>query len=227
MPTQKLFKRRVRERMSKTGESYTTARSHLARTRDRLASSRTDLVGALELASDEKVSEATGRGWKAWLFVLDRWGARQRKRGETVDFLMAEHAVRPWYAQAIATGYERVRGLRLKHQQADGFTIYASKTVSVPLDVLFAAFVDERRRDQWLADGSMSVRTSQPGKVAHFDWDDGATRVNVTFEEKGPAKSTAFVTHERLADPDAAEAAKAAWRQRLAALKAYLESTDV
>jgi hypothetical protein len=46
----------------------------------------------------------------------------------------------------------------------------------------------------------------------------------VTFEEKGPAKTTVTVSHERLADPDDAEAAKLAWRSRLTSLKAYLES---
>jgi hypothetical protein len=224
MTTQKLFKRRVRERMSKTGESYTAARRHVALTRDRLASAGSGLASATELASDQKISEATGRSWKAWLSLLDRWGARLRKRGDTVDFLMAEHAVAGWWAQTIATGYERARGMRLKHQQPDGFTISASKTVGVSIGVLFDAFANEPTRGQWLIDGSMSLRTSQLDRVARFDWGDRQTRVSVTFEAKGPSKSTVAVTHERLADPDAAEAAKAAWKERLAGLKSLLES---
>lgn len=227
MTTQRLFKRRVRERMSKTGESYTTARRYVAPKRDSVEAARTRLERATELASEEKVTAATGQGWAAWLAILDRWGARDRRHGETVDFLMAEHAVPSWYAQAITNGYERVRGMRLKHQQADGFTVYASKTVAVPIGQLFDAFVDERMRTPWLTDGSMSLRTSQPGKVARFDWGDGRTRVSVTFEAKGPAKSTAYVAHERLADPEAAEAAKALWRRRVVALRAFLEATDV
>ncbi|HEX2221452.1 MAG TPA: hypothetical protein VHK06_02910 [Candidatus Limnocylindria bacterium] len=35
------------------------------------------------------------------------------------------------------------------------------------------------------------------------------------------------VAHERLADPGAAETAKASWKERLTALKSLLESTDV
>jgi hypothetical protein len=226
MTTQKLFKRRVRERMSKTGERYAAARGHVAVQRDLLEAALTGLARATELASDEKVIEATGRSWEAWLSLLDRWGARSRKHGETVSFLVAEHGVSGWYAQAITNGYERARGIRLKHQQGDGFTIYASKTVGVPIDVLFDAFVDERMRGQWLTEGSMSPRTSQRGRVARFDWVDGPTRVTVTFDAKGPAKSTAAVAHERLPDPDEAERAKAAWRERLARLKSFLESTD-
>jgi Domain of unknown function (DUF4287) len=229
MTTQKLFKRRVRERMSKTGESYTAARRHVAPRRDRVEAARstTDLASARELASDERITEATGRSWEAWLSILDRSGARDRKHREVVDFLIAEHAVPGWWAQAITTGYERVRGMRLKHQQPDGFTIYASRTVGVPLDVLFDAFVDERTRNRWLTDGSMSLRTAQPGKIARFEWGEGPSRVFVTFEEKGPSKATAHVTHERLPDPDAADSAKADWKKRVASLKAFLESTDV
>jgi hypothetical protein len=227
MTTQKLLKRRVRERMSKTGESYTAARRHVVLGRERLETARTRLESAKELASDEKLAEATGQDWQAWLSILDRWGARDRKHRETVDFLIAERAVPGWWAQAIATGYERARGMRLKHQQPDGFTVYASKTVGVPIEGLFDAFVDERTRDRWLTDGSMALRTSQPAKVARFDWGDGASRILVTFEAKGPSKSTAYVSHERLPDADAGEAAKADWKVRLSALKSFLESTDV
>ena len=227
MTTQKLFKRRVRERMSKTGESYTAARLHVVPARDRIETERTNLASARELASDEKLTEATGRDWDAWLSILDRWGARDRKHREIAAYLVAEHSVPSWWVQAVTTGYERARGMRLKHQQPDGFTVYASKTVAVPMSVLFEAFVGDRTRERWLTDGTMRLRTTQPGKVARFDWGDGATRVLVTFEEKGPMKATAHVSHERLPDASAAETAKSDWKQRVAALKTFLEATDV
>lgn len=227
MTTQKLFKRRVRERMSKTGESYAAARLHVVPGRDRSEAVRKGLASARELASDEKLTEVTGQGWDAWLSILDRWGGRDRKHPEIVNFLIAEHSVPGWWAQSITTGYERARGMRLKHQQPDGFTVYASKTVGVPVRVLFNAFVADDRRREWLTDGSMSVRTSQPDKVARFDWGDGQTRILVTFEEKGPSKATAYVSHERLPDADDAESAKAAWKQRLIALRTFVEATDV
>lgn len=226
MPTQKLFKRRVRERMVKTGERYTAARRQLAARRDARAAPPIDLAPALELASNEKMAAATGHGWEHWLAILDRWGARQRKHGEIAAYLMDEQGVPGWWTQCITNGYERTRGMRRKHQQADGFTIYASKTVGVPLETLFSAFVDEKARAGWLTAGSMSLRSSQPGKVARFDLADG-TRVSVTFEAKGAAKATAHVAHERLPQPDAAEAAKASWKERLAVLSSFLESTDV
>jgi len=228
MTTQKLFKRRVRERMGKTGESYTAARRHAMPGRERRESARTgplDLSSAYELASERKVLEATGHGWEYWLDELDRWGATRRTHAATANHLISEHAVPGWYAQAITNGYERVRGLRIKHQQADGFTVYASKTVAVPVAVLFDAFVDDAQRVRWLTDGAMTLRSAQPGKVARFDWNGGPTRVMVTFDPKGPAKTTASVAHERLPDAETAEVAKALWRARVSALKSHLEAS--
>jgi len=224
MTEDKTFKRRVRARMAKTGERYTAARNQTSQKRDRVRSARTRLTDAPMPVSEAKLVDATGRGWEEWLSILDRWGARDKKHGETAAFLMDEHSVPGWYAQAITVGYERARGMRLKHQQPDGFTVYVSKTVAVPNVDLFEAFVDSRKRKKWLTDGKMSLRTSQPGHTARFDWHDGSTRVTASFEAKGAAKSTVSVAHERLPDADEAESAKAAWRERLAALKSRLES---
>jgi hypothetical protein len=224
MTKQKSFKRRVRERASKTGESYTAARSHVSDRRARVQAARTRLAADAKPVSDERILEATGREWNAWLSILDRWGARDKKHGETVDFLITEHEVQGWYAQAITVGFERARGMKIKHQQEDGFTISASKTIAVPLDVLFEAFVNSRRRKKWLTDGAMSLRTSQSNDAARFNWEDGLTRMNAAFIDKGPSRSAVAVSHEKLLDVDDAETAKASWRERLAALKSFLES---
>ena len=224
MTKEKSFKRRVRERMSKTGESYTAARGNVSQKRARVRAARARLAETADRPSDDKIKDATGKGWEAWFSILDRWGARERKHGETAGFLMDEHGVPGWWAQSITVWYERARGMRLKHQQADGFTIYASKTVAVPIDVLFEAFVNPRSRRKWLTDGTMSLRTSQPGHTARFNWGDGPTRVLVSFDDKGPSKSAVAVAHERLPDPDEAETAKLSWRKRLSDLKSFLES---
>jgi YD repeat-containing protein len=224
MTTQKQLKRRVRERMSKTGERYTAARRQVVASRDRLDTAHEQLASAKELASDERLVAATGRDWDAWLTILDRWGAGDQKHGAIAAHLVSEHGVPGWWAQALTVGYERARGLRAKHQQSDGFTVYVSKTFPVPLDVLFDAFTDARTRRRWLTDGDMTKRNAQSGKVARFAWDGDGTRVEVTFEEKGAAKSTAHVAHSRLPDAEAGQAAKAAWKGRLTALAARLDA---
>jgi hypothetical protein len=224
MTKESSFKRRVRDRMSKTGESYAAARSQVAHKRDRVQAAQTRLAVPDDRPSDEKVTAATGQRWDAWFSILDRWGARNRKHGEMAAYLMEEHSVPGWWAQSITVAYERDRGMRLKHQQADGFTIYASKTIAVPVDAVYNAFANSRSRRKWLTDGSMSLRNSQPGRTARFNWEDRTTRVTASFEAKGPAKATVAIAHERLPDPDEAETAKVAWRARLVALKSFLEA---
>ncbi len=99
----------------------------------------------------------------------------------------------------------------------------AQKTVAVPVERLFDAFVDESLRKRWLPDGELRERTATRPKSARYDWGDGSTRVIVGFEAKGEAKSTVAIEHERLANAGEAERMKAYWRERVAALKDELE----
>jgi uncharacterized protein YndB with AHSA1/START domain len=223
MTKERSLKRRVRERMAKTGESYAAARSQVVQKRDRLKEARTTLASTDDRPSDEKLVAATGQTWDAWFTLLDRWGAKTRSHSETARYLASDHGVPGWWRQTITVWYQRSRGLRLKHQQKDGFAIQASKTIDVAPDRAFDAFVKPAARKRWLTDGAMKIRTSQPSRSARFDWDDGTTRVLATFAEKGPAKTVVAISHEKLPDADEAEKAKAAWRQRLTRLKSVLE----
>lgn len=223
MTSQKSLKRRVRERMSKTGERYAAARGQVVAKRDRIQAATTRLSVDTERPADERVAKATGRSYEEWFSILDEAGGAARTHRQTADFLIAEHQVDGWWAQSLTYWYQRSRGLRLKHQQADGFTIYATKTIAAPADVLFEAFVDADRRRAWLTDGTMSLRTGKPARTARFDWQDGQTRVNVSFDARGPSKTTVAVAHERLPDADEAERAKADWRQRLTLLQRLVE----
>jgi uncharacterized protein DUF4287 len=220
----KKFKRRVRERMSKTGESYTTARHQAVQKRDRNRAASTRLTAADERMSDAKIEQGTGKTWDEWFSILDRWGARGKKHAEIARFVTDEHSIANWWAQTVTVAYERARGGRLKYQRPDGFAVSASKTIAVPVDVLFEAFVDDAQRREWLAEEIMSLRTSQPGRSARFDWADGSSRVAVGFIDKGLSKSMVGLAHERLADADEAETMKAMWKERLAELKSFLES---
>jgi hypothetical protein len=99
----------------------------------------------------------------------------------------------------------------------------ASKTVAVPVERLYAAFVDPEVRAGWLPDVSLHQRTSRPGRSARFDLDDG-TRLGVDFAATGAGKSQVGVEQSRLSDSGSAAAAKEQWRERLGALKAMLEA---
>jgi hypothetical protein len=220
MTTQRSFKRLVRARMEKTGESYTAARAVLLRGDEPETSSRPMLA-----TSDDAIRSRTGRGWEEWFDVLDDWGAAERTHREIARWVAEQQGVDPlaWNAQAVAGSYERVRGLRAAGEHADGFAITASKTVAVPVDRLYDAFVDAALRDRWLPDGELRERTATKPRSARFDWGDGASRVHVTFVAKDDRKSTAALEHRRLADAREAERMKRYWRDRVASLKEVLE----
>jgi uncharacterized protein YndB with AHSA1/START domain len=176
-------------------------------------------------APGEALRRATGRDRDEWFGLLDAWGAAGRPYREIADWLMNEHDISSWWAQKLIVEYEQARRLRAPGVRPDGtFAVGASKTVAVPVARLFEAFVDADLRERWLPGAVMRERTSRPGRSARFDWEDGATRVNVDFTAQGEAKSQAAVEHERLPDVQAAEEAKAFWRERMAALKDLLES---
>ena len=140
-----------------------------------------------------------------------------------MGWMAREHGIKGWGASAVTINYERARGLRAVGEQADGFTITASKTVAVSVDRLYDAFVTGTIRKRWLRDGQLRERTATNPKSARFDWGDGKTRVSVSFIAKGDAKSTVALQHERLVDGEEAERMKAFWRDRIGKLKDMLE----
>jgi hypothetical protein len=222
MTTQKTLKRRVRARAAKTGESYTAARAQLLRRHDAPAEPAPD-AAALTGFSDEAMRRATGRPLAEWLGLLDAWGAREHRHGEIAAWLRTEHAVPGWWAQTITVGFERSRGMRARHQQADGFAVSASRTIGVSAERATDAFTDPSVRAAWLPDAPMRPRTATRGRSARFDWDEPPSRLVVGVVAKGEARAQVAVSHERLPDAETAERIKAMWRERLAALKEVLE----
>ena len=222
MTTQRSFKRLVRARMQKTGEGYTAARAVLLSATPNDAGS-----GKPPLAtSDDAIRERTGRGWEEWFDLLDEWGAADRSHRDIARWVADQLGVEPlvWNAQAITGSYERARGGRAIGQHADGFRVSASKTVRVPVERLFDAFVDDDLRATWLPDADLHERTATRPKSARFDWNGDGTRLHVTFAPKGDDRSSVSLSHERLVDATARERMKAYWKERLGALRHTLEA---
>lgn len=221
MTEHRSFKRLVRARMAKTGESYTAARTMLLR-----AEAPAEAPALRLSTSDEKIRERTGRGWEEWFAMLDEWGATERPHREIARRLAQQQGVHPlaWNVQAIVSSYELTRGVREVGEKDDGFVVTASRTIAVDVERLYDAFVQESLRRDWLSDGTLSARTATRPKSARFDWADGPTRVNVTFLAKGQGKSTVALEHRRLADAAEADRMKGYWRERLVSLKQTLEA---
>ena len=71
MTEQRSFKRLVRARMDKTGESYTAARATILKGADEPDPGEKRLL----IVPDASIRERTGRGWEEWFDILDEWGA--------------------------------------------------------------------------------------------------------------------------------------------------------
>ena len=113
--------------------------------------------------------------------MLDTWGTLGRPDREIAEWLTEEHGISNWWAQKLIVEYQQARGLRAPGVRPDQHirAATASKTLAVPGERAFEAFVDAKLRERWLPGAVMHERTSQPGRSARFNWEDGVTRVNV------------------------------------------------
>jgi hypothetical protein len=182
MTEDKARKRAIRTRMTRTGERYTAARRHVTKPLPPRAAD----PGFTEAT----VRKATGRGWDEWFRILDEWGATERKHGEIARYLGQEHGVPPWWTQGVARGYERARGMRRPNEGSRGFAVDVSKTFPVGVSKVALAFIDDELRRRWLEPGTMTLRSSRPGKSCRYDFRDGTSRVHASFVSKGRGKST-------------------------------------
>ncbi len=245
MPTQKIFKQRVRARMTKTGESYTAARRQLllkvtepeARKPEQPTSppesgdresSRTDRLPEVVPAeafvvADAAMQRATGKQHAEWFALLDAWGATDHDHTEIARWLSETHGVPSWWTQGVTVAYERARGMRARHQMRDGFSVGASRTIAVNAEQALAAFTSAPLRQRWLPDAPMRQRPTRAALGARFDWSDPTSRVIVSVVPKGEGKTLVTVGHEQLPDAEAGERLKGAWREWLGQLKAVLE----
>lgn len=204
MPKQKDLKRLVRSRMRKTGEAYTAARLQLLKKNP----PQPDLAEVAGM-SDAVVRRKTGRTWAEWVETLDAARAAELPHREIAKYV-SSLGTPSWWTQMVTVGYERIRGLRARGQQRSGtYQISRSRTFPVPVETLFDAFVNARRRRRWLP-VRITIRTARPHKSLRMTWEDG-TLALFGFTSKGTAKSAVAVQHEKLPDPSAAKALKAAW----------------
>jgi hypothetical protein len=223
MPTNKDFKRLVRGRMQKTGESYAAARAHLLKQKP-AAPSRPAAGDYATLAgrSDAILKEKTGCSWERWVKALDHDKAYTWPHREIAKHVSERYKIPGWWAQTVTVGYERIKGLRAVGQRRDGwFEANKSKTFAVPLARLYRAFHDARTRARWLPGVDLTVRTATREKSMRITWPD-RTSVVVGFTGQGPAKSQVALQHGKLPDRATATRAKQYWAERLEELKNVL-----
>jgi hypothetical protein len=170
--------------------------------------------------SDEAVKAKTGKGWKEWFSLLDKAGARKMNHTGIAAYLYEKRRCSGWWSQTVANRYEQARGLRKKHQMPDGYQIGASRTLPVPLSILYNAFGNERIRRVWLAGDKMEVTTARKNKSIRGKW--GNTRIDLNFYQKSEGKSQVSVGQNKIPNAKEAGRMKAYWKKALDALARLL-----
>ena len=215
-------KRIVRDRMKKTGESYTAARIHVLAKAGTTPRSNAATASAPSLESRAGVADATiaartGRTWQEWVRVLDADNAAAMPHRDIARLLRDRHGVGSWWSQSVTVGYERIKGLREPGQRRDGvYEASKSRTFDVPVGRLFRAWFVAATRRRWIGEPA-TVRTARAPKAMRLQWPDG-TLVIAGFTAKGAGRSVVALTHTKLASRAAADGARAAWAARLDAL---------
>lgn len=247
MTSEKDFKRLVRARMQKTGESYSTARAQILRKPRRARpaavpraavlppvpetarlvnipgpSATRDLERIAGMA-DAKIQPKTGHNWEEWVHLLDGDGAGEMSHPEIAKLVSDKYGVPAWWTQAVTVGYERIKGLRARGQRRDGtYEASKSKTFNVPVAELFDAWADPATRRRWLDAADVQVKTATRPRSLRLRWSDGSG-IALWFTAKGK-KSVVSVQHTRLPDKATAERLKEFWAERLQSLAKLIEA---
>jgi hypothetical protein len=214
MPTNKDFKRVVRARMTKTGESYTTARAHLLIKKPAPTPAPSDF-GKLAGMSDATIKAKTGCTWDRWVWALDRVEAHDWEHREIAEYVHEKYKVPGWWSQSVTVGYERIKGLRAIGQRRGGaFEASKSRTFAVPIARLYRAFYDKRVRARWLPGVDLTIRVATRDKSMRITWP-GKTSVELYFTSRGPKKGQVAVQHVKLPNKETATRMKQYWEERL------------
>ncbi len=215
-------KRIIRDRMRKTGESYTAARAQVLAK----PAPGTPRLSAAEMAeragmADATIKRRTGRSWAEWVRTLDADNAAALPHRDIARIVKQKHGVADWWSQSVTVGYERIKGLREQGQRRGGaFEASKSKTFNHSPAAVFRAWSDAATRGKWLG-VEAKVRTATPPKTVRLQWPDGTIVIGY-LTAKGPDKTQLAVTHTKLATKADAAAVKSAWATRLIALGALL-----
>ena len=178
-----------------------------------------------KIITDKLVVEKTGTAIEEWFKQFDKAGAKKLSHIEIFNLISSIKQLQPlgeWNHNLLATSYEWDRGLKQRGEKENGFEISVSKTIDVPVSILFNTWVDDKIRNKWLKE-KIVFRKTTLNKSARITWSDNTTSLSVDFYSKGENKSQVVVQHLKLPNANKAEEMKTFWTKALTQLKSLLE----
>lgn len=167
--------------------------------------------------SDDAIRSGTGKGWDEWCDLIDRFPGRTEGHTAIATHVRDDLGVDAWWSQGVTVGYERITGLRLPHQMADGtFTANKSGTVTVDADELRQLLLDDDQRTHLFPDVPTELKSKPSSKSIRFAIGPGVAAISVDARTAGRSKVT--IQHSRLPAFDDVEEWKFYWSDWLVAI---------
>ncbi len=177
------------------------------------------------IITDKLVVAKTGKTMEDWFLYLDKKGAKKLSHPDVFNLISTTKGLEPlgqWNQNLLATSYGWSRGLRERGQKGDEFEVSVSKTINVPLPILYSSFANDALRKKWLKE-KIVIRKATENKSARVTWADETTSLSIDFYTKGTDKSQIVVQHQKIPDSKMAAEMKVFWAEKLNDLKKMLE----
>ena len=179
--------------------------------------------------SDESMEARTGRGHNEWADIIEAWadetGGDLSDHTAVAAYLLENFdELDGWWAQAVTVGYERITGLRLPYQRADGsFSCSKSRTVAIGADALRKMLSSEEHRADLFPDQATELRSKPETKALRIAIGPEGAAAIFTIDAVADGRAKVAVQHERLPTYDSVEEWKFYWSDWFDAIA---DSTD-
>lgn len=220
MTKQESFKRKVRDRMAKTGERYAAARQVLLdQSSPSPGESERVWVSPPEM-SDETMRARTGRGHNEWADIIEAWDGDCTDHAAVAKYLHSNFdELDGWWSQGVTVSYERITGQRLPFQRADGsFACSKSRTVTIDADVLRKMLLSSEHRPDLFPGEPTELLSKPTTKVLRIAIGPGKAAALFTIADVGDGRAKVTVEHEKLPTYDSVEEWKFFWSEWLDAI---------
>lgn len=200
-----------------------------------------DKVGKV---SSQSVEKNTGKGWKTWIDLLEKDGARSLTHGEIAAHLKKKYRLSPWWQQGVALGFEIATGRRRVGQDAKGkYMVTATKSLPLDVKAIWRRLHSPEGLARWLRplgplklapktpfeteDGYFGeVRTVAAHRRMRLSWNDSswdkATVLEVLLVARPGKNSILCFNHTGIPDDRTRESLKKRWREAADALAGEL-----
>ena len=93
--------------------------------------------------TDEACKAATGKSMAEWFQELDSIGALKMGRRDSVQHMYGS-GKDPWWPTTVYVEYEAHHGIKKKDGLAEGYSICATKSISAPVEKVYAVWTDPK-----------------------------------------------------------------------------------